>query len=82
MTTLPKNNDDREDKIDALEYAREWRRCLIWQAIQAGLCLDAARITVYNDMLYDECVLKYHRVFPEFRQQVWRVLQNKKAENL
>ena len=71
MAILP---EDSQNKIDALEYGYEWRRCLIWLATQAGLCQDAAIMAVYNDMLQDQRIIAYYNAFPEFKRQIQRII--------
>lgn len=71
-------NEDGENL--ALECSYEWRRCLIWLAIQAGMARDAALLAVFNDMLQDQRVIFYYNAFSEFRHQVQRLL--KRPENI
>lgn len=75
MAILPEMLENDENKINALEYSCEWRRCLIWLAIQANMCKDAAILAVFNDMLQDERVIFYYNTFPEFRRQVLRLIK-------
>ena len=73
------NNNEEEQNL-ALECCNEWRRCLIWLALQAGMCRDAAILAVFNDMLQDERVIFYYKSFPDFRNQVRRLI--KKPEDI
>ena len=59
----------------------EWRRCLIWLAIQAEMFTDAALMAVYNNMLPDEHVAAYYQAFAEFRSEVRRIARTPKDWN-
>ena len=61
------------------DEALEWRRCLIWLAIQASMFADAAIIAIYNDMLTDEHVGAYYQTFAGFRSEVRRIAKTPEA---
>ena len=67
MNHTPITNDNPFDT------ALEWKRCLIWLAIQAGMNRDAAILAVFSDMLPDEHVAAYYQAFAGFRSEVRRI---------
>ena len=58
---------------NSFDTALEWKRCLIWLAIQANLFTEAAIMAIYSDMLVDEHVAAYYQAFAGFRSEVWRI---------
>ena len=59
----------------------EWKRCLIWLAIQAEMYTDAAMLAIFNDMLADEHVVAYYQNFVEFRSEVRRITKTPEGWN-
>lgn len=62
---------------EVMDKQLEWKRCLVWLAIQAGLYQDAAIMAVYGDIAHDERIVTYYRAFPEFRTQIIKLVDTR-----